>query len=312
MITVGTKVYKYDDDKNIIMYRYFGNKDGSMLLKLIKGPKTEPKRLMSTEDGLNEDGFLILNADAFMNIMITSTTFEEKIIKDVYACVHKGQSLLTSNDPDLVVKQNCVSTAKNMFSIMGGDVYIGDCLTKDTLPTPDMKISDMFDYKAIDYGYSIALYLEDTVGDIMGCINKETLDKVEEALEEIRVGLRETPQIKGCSKDFQSLLNDNGFMTAYRSIFNITQLDFVIDIGVNHNSEGDIVFNKKQHKLFEEFLRQHVTIDIILKYDKDIDIANIITRTHGMFSDKNGEIYLIAYTVLSEILDDDIAKAFNV
>ena len=99
-------------------------------------------------------------------------------------------------------------------------------------------------------------------------------------------------------------------MINYRYIFNITQVEFVVDIGNNKTEDGEIILNNKQIKMIEDILRKYITDVHVIKYDKDIDISKIVTNTHLMISDKMGVIYLISYVANGDYpIDNDIESS---
>ena len=80
----------------------------------------------------------------------------------------------------------------------------------------------------------------------------------------------------------------------------------------SYNSQGDLILNNKQREKLENELRKFIADIKVIKYDKDIDISRIVSRSHSMVSDSNGIIYLIAYTIIGEYpVDSDIAAAMK-
>jgi hypothetical protein len=103
-------------------------------------------------------------------------------------------------------------------------------------------------------------------------------------------------------------------MLNYRALFNILQVDFPIVIDERStNHEGNIVLNKKQQKKLEDAIGQYIKVIAVIKYDRDIDIAKIVSYNHIMISDKSGIIYLIAYQKIGDYkVDNDIADALGI
>ena len=101
-----------------------------------------------------------------------------------------------------------------------------------------------------------------------------------------------------CDVDNNSKI-ENDFIGNYRSIFNITQIDFPIVLGKeSYNAEGDIILNEKQKQRLEDMLRRYISKNIkVIKYDKDIDISKIVNVQHVVVCDSENQIYLIAYTI---------------
>ena len=86
-------------------------------------------------------------------------------------------------------------------------------------------------------------------------------------------------------------------------------------LGINNNNtdkDGVITLNSKQISRLEDLLRAYITDVKVLKYDKDIDISKIVSKTHIMISDETENIYLVSYIVKEAYpVDNDIARAMN-
>ena len=120
--------------------------------------------------------------------------------------------------------------------------------------------------------------------------------------------------IKGYCRSLKELCKDNHFIEAYRSLFNITTIDWSIVLGKqSFNEDGDIILNSKQIKAIEDMIRKYITDVKVIEYGYDVDISKIVSYAHIIVSDVNEKIYLIAYRVIGDYpVDDDIAKAMGV
>ena len=119
--------------------------------------------------------------------------------------------------------------------------------------------------------------------------------------------------LKGYCDSLEELFEENNFMYHYRSLFNITQIDFLIETGNNTSEDGVIQLDEIQIRKIEDLLRNHITDVKVLKYDKDIDISKIVGNTHIMLSDKSENIYLVSYVIVSPYeVDNDILKAMSI
>ena len=299
---LGFKYQTYEGGK-LKVYRVIRYKLDDVLIEDQNG---KYKYVKATE---LKDKYIKLIPDAFINIMLTDIDKKD----DVYVCVNKGSDLAARiNTPALVLRQNCIDYDKSQIMInVSGKIYVGQCIINNGNNASD--IIGLMEYDSIDYSVSIAAYVDDTLEDIIKCIPHKVYDRINKALKAIKEPAKDNHTITGYYDDFKKLLINNSFIPNYRRIFNIVQVDWRVDLGKqSYNSNGDLVFNNKQRTLFEEEIRQYVENIRIIKYDKDINIANIVASPHIMISDANEIIYLIAYDIVGDFpVDDDIAKAMH-
>jgi hypothetical protein len=303
----GIKVYKYEGDE-LQTYRIIKSKEDNVYLQsLDKKGKLE----VVTNDQLNSQ-YVQLTPDAFMNIMSTTSKGPNgDDIKDVFVCIHKSAEMLKNPDPHMVIRQNCLSNSKGGF-VNTMDVYVGDCYRDDTLMA-GTTMRDIMEFDKIENTFSVGLYVDDTMTTIFKCIPQEIDKKFADILKVIKAS-NKSKMVKGFSLTLTELLNDNNFMLNYRALFNILQVDFPIVIDERStNDEGNIVLNKKQQKKLEDTIGQYIKVIAVIKYDRDIDVAKIVSYNHIMISDKSGIIYLIAYQKIGDYkVDNDIADALGI
>lgn len=262
------------------------------------------------------EDMVLLTPDADLNIMTTiDENFQDSL--DVYACVNKndgGESYL----PCVVLRQNTYSAYKNAVRLNPGsyqDIYVGDCFCDKNYPSQDTGLKEMLEFTKIKDSLSVSIYIDDKLEDIIKIIGKKS--KVfDDTLKEIHdTQMKATGgTVKGYCTTLKQLFKENFFIFNYRMAFNIIPLDFEIELEDGLNSkDGEIFFNSKQQKLFEDFIRKYVKDIKVLKYDNDIDISKIVSHTHMVVSDKNENIYIIAYVVVGDYpVDSDIAEAMKV
>ena len=254
------------------------------------------------------DHYIRLIPDAFMNIMITDLD----VAPDVYLCINKSTNLNNGKkEPDIILRQNVYSPYSDAFNITP-KISIGACITEN-ICSGETTMASFMEFDKIEYSDSVALYVDDTVDDIINIINPRTIKHINSALQRISYKYSSMPYIEGYADNIKSLMEDTNFIFYYRNIFNILQLDWQIDIGKeSYNDNGDLAFNDKQQKRFEDEIRKFICNIKVIKYDKDIDISRVISYTHTMVSDITQTIYLIAYDVLGDYpVDADIAQAMK-
>lgn len=281
---LGSKYQCYINDE-LLIFRIVNIKNNDKYTVI----DNEGKRISVTEKELSK--FILLQPDAIMHIMTTET---EDGIKDVYACVHNLEELNNTQIPNVVLRQNIYSASKNTFGNIGNDIYVGECI--NTINCNKEDIDAILDFKTIKHTLSIALYVDDKYKDIISCIGHKA-KKFDEALRDIKCS-NDNEMIKGYCESLDELFTNNDFISAYRDMFNITQVDFDIDTGDNMSDDGVITLSKEQIHNIEDVLRCTISNVNVLKYDKDIDISKIVDHTHIVISDKKENIYLVSYTTV--------------
>lgn len=278
---------------------------------VLKDIKSGETIIISKNDLYNK--YVKLTPDAFINIMITKEeSYSDIEDNDVYFCVNRSCDLVHgSTIPSLLLRQNIYSRFKNQFAT-NNDIYVGDCLTVVNSEKND--IEESMTFKEIKKSYSIAMYIDDTVDDIIECISSKFKKEINTLLKKLKDNAMSN--IKGFNDNIESLLEENDFIGNYYSLFNITKIDFPIILGKeSYNDEGDIILNDKQHKAVEDLLRKYITNIKVIKYDKDIDISKIVSIDHVMVCDSNNEIFLIAYECTGYYVNEnniDVAKSMGI
>lgn len=292
---LGTKYYKYNETDKLELFRLIRETKEEVTLKPVKG-----RNVTVSREDLNSK-YVRLKPDALLRIAITTAKVNGNDLKDVYVLVYREDNKV----PTMAIRQNTLSRSKNFLLSDGKCQYVGDC------NIDEREMSRFIDFDTVDAGESMVLYVDDTVDSILKVIGfySKTVNPV---LEEI-YKCRPFETFKGYSLTLKDLLIDNNFMMNYRSIFNIMQVDFIVDRGdVCRDDEGNIHLTAKDHAAIEAILCQYIDIGIIIKYDKDIDISGIVNQQHCMISDKNGVIYLMTYVTIAPYKpDNDINEAFK-
>jgi hypothetical protein len=299
MQVIGTK-YQIFEGEELKVRRLVKAKDDSTYV--LKENGVEQKIIVTDKD--LADKYVRLTPDAFLNIMITrEPEFEGNDINDVYFCVNRASDIAMGiQQPALILRQNIYSKFKNVASALFSDVYIGECGT--VVNSSKEELMEFMSFESILKQFSVALYLDDSEADILKCIPNKLKKEINATLCEIKSFVPE--MCKGATESIEQLWEENDFIGNYKSIFNITQIDFPIVLGKeSYNAEGDIILNEKQKKRLEDVLRRYISNIRVIKYDKDIDISKIVNIQHVVVSDSNNDIYLIAYEVDGYYAEDD-------
>ena len=300
MEILGTKYQTYIDDELVVL-RLVNIKSENKFTMVDR----EGNKLSMTKEEL--DKCIKLDSDALLCLM--TTTLDEDV-RDVYACVHRTDDMRNGvKEPVMILRQNIYSSSKNAFNA-GMDIYVGECLANPKFDN-DEQFKSLLEFNTIDDTLSVALYVDDKFKDIKQFITGHNARKFDEVLRTIKSNNTQS-MLKGYCETLDQLFEENNFMFNYRMIFNIAQVDFPIELDNNTDKDGVITLNSKQISRLEDLLRAYITDVKVLKYDKDIDISKIVSKTHIMISDETENIYLVSYIVKEAYpVDNDIARAMN-
>ena len=295
MEIIGTKYQTYINDELVILRLFKINENEEYILLDDNNKKVK----INSKEELNK--LVILSPDAVMNIMETNNNNH----KDIYICVHKTDDM-SDPTPDLILRQDIYSYTKNWA--VGNAIYVGDCLTKATAPS-EREYKSLMEFNDILSSDSIALYIDDTMNEIIQLFNQKKFKVYDSAL--LEIWSKNNGNACGYCKDLVSLMNDNSFIANYRSLFNIIQLDFPIKLDDNYTDDGVITLNNKQINRLQVYLQKYISDIFVLEYDKDIDISKIVRNTHSVVSDSNGKIFIINYKVNGDLVQEDTSDVVS-
>lgn len=301
--SLGCKYQIYENDESKI-YRVIKYKNDTTVT--IKDTTSGDIKNVTTDE--LRDNYIRITPHAYLNILLTDA--DDIKISDIYIVVFKATTLAEGKtSPDLLLRQDMFSLSKNTFSLLS-DIYIGDCITANTIGNNET-IDKYIEYRQISYSQYVCLYLDDTLDDILdalGNIEKKAVP----IFADIKNRYSNNKYIVGYKDSIRELMEENLFISKYRSIFNILQVDWDIDEN-NTNEIGNIILPTESLTLLEDMLRKYINNVIVIRYDGDINITKIVSKKHIVISDANEIIYLIAYDEVGNYpVDEDIRKALGV
>lgn len=311
MSSLGQKYQIYENGKLLI----FRRTSETQITNVVTG------NIRSATDQELKDKYVRLTPDASMYIFVTDSKSRkyDNPPPDVYVVVNKASTIsrfnktLNETPIDLIIRQNCVNIDTTVFDPRNIKINVGVCICNIDKNGSQDQINDLMTIRSIDFKTKVDIYLEDTIDDIISCLPKDQINPVNYQLKKIH-SMMYCNMYNGYCKSLKELLEHNNFISNYRSLYNVINIDFKIDLGKeSYSVNGDLILTESQHLAFEDILRKHITNISIIKYDRDIDIAKIVSRDHIMVSDTDNIIYLIVYDVVGEYpIDSDIRKAMQV
>ena len=299
---LGTRYQNIDDGNIYRLYKY--KNQNNVILKSDDGDYT-----ITIPITVLKDEYIKITPHAMMNIMITDS---ESGFGDVYACIHLLNKKIDLYKPDLIVRQDIYRA--NSFQY-GNEIVCGLCITEDT-NIDNNNITQFMEFNNIEYKESIMLYGDDTLNSIIDTINSSILKRIDNKLTMIKNNANavfSNYAVTGYMGTFKELLEEVSFIGYYRSLFNIMQVYWRVDLGPESHDEDNIILNDKQISVIENILRKHIKVESVIEYGMDIDIHKEIVLPHILISDDTETIYIIIYKELGEFpVDDDIAKAMKI
>lgn len=301
MKLLGSKYQTYINDELVVLRVIKIKNENTYVLK----DKDNNKVIMST-DQLND--CVLLEPDALLNAFSST---DEQDLKDVYVCVNKLVDLITNKQvPTLVIRQCIYNNIKNMALTVqnSNDICLGDCF----LNVEGTNIEEILEFKEIDNSISLALYIDDSLDDIFDCIGSADKD-INKTLKYLKDNTNlDDSNVLGLCDNLRQLMEDNDFITNFRYIFNITQVNFPIELEDTVIEDGLVKINNKQKELISKVVGYELFNVSVIEYDKDIDISKVVSKSHIVIADSNNKIYLISYILGQPLVNDnneDIIRA---
>ena len=273
-IYLGDKFYKYIEEKDEIEIIRIKKIQNENLFSYIKDGETHK---ISREQLLNE--YTRLKPDGILAFTIVNL---ENKLKDVIVALYRTKDLNNGiSIPYCACRQNIFDMFTNQVQ-KGKTMYVGVSVSQETMPD-DTPFEIVLACNGIDYMNQVSVYLDDTLEQILSFVNKSKFDLT---LTNIHNNVTNN-DIKGYCTTLNQLLTENDFMYDFLRAYNIIRVNFAID---KEQTELDPF----RREYVEGLIKEEMFKTYVVKYDKEIDL-NKIERSHIIISDKNKEIFIIAY-----------------
>lgn len=198
---------------------------------------------------------------------------------------------IPNNIPYAVCRQSIFDFFTNNMKKTDGVVYVGVSVNQDTCPA-NIDFNDMLTCTGLKYNRPVAVYLDDTLEDILKLFNHK---KYNDALVALETASKHQPQFKdkavlGLNKTLKELLVNNNFMYDFRKCFGITEVPFHIDEESEGLSMENIIF-------LENELKVNIMETYLIRYTREIDLRSI-KRDYLLVTsaaDKFSKVYIVGY-----------------
>ena len=303
-----TRYYRWIDKSTIEEVRLIRiqNSDcGSVLVT--KGPNFGEQRKVSFEE-LNKN-YVRLKPDGFITFGIANLYGD---LKDVMVLVNRSEDTQKGSGlPYSVCRQCVIDLFAKQLSPDNVD-YTGISISQDTCPA-DVQFENYLACESVDKSETISFYIGDKLNNILAIL-KYTKDYDQTLLDLhdshcmylannnkfIADTYKRKPEVDGYCSDLNSLLRLNNFDYDLQMAFGIIPLDMDFENTQNSiaikDSVGNYALTTEASKILSSILLVTIDKSLVVKYDKDIDL-NAIKRRFCLVSDKNRDVYLVAYTI---------------
>lgn len=272
---VGQKLYKTLENGSIYIIRVLRRQNETTYGCIDE----KGKKLKITEEEMKQ--YTKLKPDGYVTFSIVNL---DNNIKDVIVAVHRQKDVEQNIQiPYAVCRQSIMDVFSNQVR-NSYITYIGVSVNIENIP-------EGVDYRmvlacnSVEYATMISVYLDDTLDEILSLLNKQ--EKFDMILNHLANNIKQE-RVFGYCKSLKQLLIENNFMYDFLRSFNIHQVDFTTIINNGYT------LNPEQRVYLEDLLKIEMFETYVVKYTKEIDL-NKIKRNHVLISDKNNDIYIIAY-----------------
>ena len=334
-----------------IMNKYLGykfykeNEDGSFdIIRIVKLYEFNDKVLIRNEETGKEKAVTFASLKSYTPLKPTGMiTFSEVKIydnndkrlfsKDVIVCLYRMIDIqLDQNIPPYAIcRQNINDIFYNLLADKEQHDIVGLSITRDNCPTN-------FDYRMmaacdeiVNY-QMVNIYLDDTLDDILYCINIDIYDNVlydnfashmkhKNIMWSKEVDEKSENKVmsdNGWCRNLKTLLLDNNFITDLNTMRNITALDFDLSEDILSKEENTDEGTFERSYLSDECMRYmsyvfkvNMNSTLVVKYDYDVDIADFNHGNYTLVMDNTNTLYIIVYTVDGEYIEKDLEDEAN-
>jgi len=274
---IGCKFYKYHESEDghnvtleILRLKKIKNQDCYILRNELGKEIRLNNQEFKTYTKLSPDGFV-----TFSIVQLRGS------IEDIIVTMHRCEDIQKSFiDPYCVCRQNIFNLFANQIIREDDKKVIGCCMSIDTCPK-DVNYQIMVSCNSTRQTDVVSIYLDDSLEEVMSFINPLNFNDV---LDKFYKKMNDGTMIGVC-KNLKELLEYNDFWLDVQNGFGISRIPFVIEKDKLEPEQKEYIEGKLKHIVLNE---------LIVIYDKDIDLDNI-QRHYILLSDPNSTTYVMTY-----------------
>ena len=281
----GTKIYKYNDNDELILGRIIDVKDGSYKVSFERGgPFKGVNKWIPYNEAHNE--YVKLSPDG----VITFNILNDGPVKDVAVMVHPMEFEGVSPIPFAICRQDTVDIFRmaTKATPVEGQVWAGISINKNNCPA-ECDIRQFMNCEDLDYMVSISAYKDDVIEDWLPMLFVSKFDNVLKTYEKKHHG----DNLVGICTSLKELLEDKGFMYDFHEAMGVIEVPFLI--------------NDDTHYLLKDVISQieHVTVSevYVIDYSRDINTDEferpfkIMAPDYSKAKPEDRKLYIVGYDV---------------
>lgn len=306
---LGCKFYKIREDESISMIRIIRISDFNNMVTYKDLDTKEEKKVNIKE----LQGYTELEPIGIVSFAIAGMYDEEHHLNnDVIVAAYRILDLkMDINAPFCICRQ---SINDFFASVMYPDKNIvGVSVTRDNCPA-EIDYRLMVSANTISDYVMTNIYYEDTIDDILDCINTKKYDSIlaglqQQYIDDFGIVNRDhKASINGWCKDLKTLLIDNNFESDIDEMRDIQAVDFniedhLIDNDTTTPSKG---FDKEALEFFRVTFKVPAVSTVAVPYKHDIDLADFNNTNYIKMRDNTNTLYIVVYKNEGQYLEKEL------
>ena len=316
--------------RGYVFYKVDEN-DSVELLRIVDIEEFNDKVVVKKENGITKtmtigalSKYTPLEPTGF--IMFTRVTVNgqdgipaDDIIASVYRLIDVKMDI---NEPYAICRQNVTDFFYSLISTDEDHEQVGVSCSRDTCPG-NIPYHVLACCDSVLNSTMVNFYLNDTLEDILQCINPKELSAINSLLEENYIThmrsnnpmymsrFDENMSDKGWCRNLHQLLFENNFITDLDTMRNITSLDFDLSKYLKEEDTDVYSFNEIMLLFFNDTFKINATTTMVIKYDFDINLGDFNNSHYTLLRDNTNTVYVVVYTSQGEYLEKDLEAEYN-
>ena len=254
---------------------------------------------------------------ASFNIVYMDTTKDK--LKDVLILMYKSIELAIGlNEPFLVCRQS-INDFFSDFVVkdVANNNLVGVSCTRDNCPT-NVDYKYLMSCSGIQRSDIINYYKDDTMDDLLECLDVSKYDKVLNQLYEDHI-----PYAKdiiaaqagrvsdGWCRDLKTFLQINNVIADFNSMNNIIGIDFKLSEYLETRESGVKEMTDPARLFLSEVLKVNVTETRVTEYNYSIDMSKFNNANYTLIRDKENKLYIVVYLQSGQFLEDELREEID-
>lgn len=290
---IGCKYFRYNEDGSLDIIRVINDANPQEIKCSVNDNSS--KRIKISLEKLTSD-YCKLRPDGIIYFNIVNVGE----LKDVIVMMYREEDIQRKkNMPYIICRQNITDIFANTIKPDYNNLITGLAVSEDSLPEK-ISMDTILTCDSIEKTTSVAVYMDDTLHDILSMIKTKPYDIIlynlfaDHARYKYKDKIKSTMNkdiVDGYSKSLKGLMEDNEFMYEFYRGFGIFPVTFKITEEELTNSKLNLVNTLTMSNI----LMRKIQETYIIPFDKSFDLDKI-ERDYFLLIDSNNKLYIVAYT----------------